>query len=118
MEYKGVWILAEQFKGRVQRISHELLTRGLDLAAKRGVALTAVIFGHEIDDGDLSELIDRGADAVIATEAPELAMAPKSTSALQSALKQAGKVLHWGSVQSTSPSPLSSMPLLQISVPG
>jgi len=73
MEYKGVWILAEQFNGRVQRISHELLTRGLDLAAKRGVTLTAVIFGHEIDDGDLRELIDRGADAVIATEAPELA---------------------------------------------
>jgi electron transfer flavoprotein alpha subunit len=73
MEYKGVWILAEQFHGRVQRISHELLTRGLDLAAKRGVALTAVIFGHDIDDGDLRELIDRGADAVIATEAPELA---------------------------------------------
>ena len=73
MEYKGVWILAEQFNGRVQRISHELLTRGLDLAAKRGVALTAVIFGHDIDDGDLRELIDRGADAVIATEAPELA---------------------------------------------
>jgi len=73
MEYKGVWILAEQFNGRVQRISHELVTRGLDLAAKRGVALTAVIFGHNIDDGDLRELIDRGADAVIATEAPELA---------------------------------------------
>ena len=73
MEYKGVWILAEQFNGRVQRISHELLTRGLDLAAKRGVALTAVIFGNEIDDGDLRELIDRGADDVIATEAPELA---------------------------------------------
>jgi electron transfer flavoprotein alpha subunit len=73
MEHKGVWILAEQFNGRVQRISHELLTRGLDLAAKRGVALTAVIFGHDIDDGDLRELIDRGADAVIATEAPELA---------------------------------------------
>jgi len=73
MEYKGVWILAEQFNGRVQRISHELLTRGLDLAAKRGVTLTAVIFGHDIDDGDLHELIDRGADVVIATEAPELA---------------------------------------------
>ncbi len=73
MEYKGVWILAEQFNGRVQRISHELLTRGLDLAAKRGVTLTAVIFGHDIDDDDLRELIDRGADVVIATEAPELA---------------------------------------------
>ncbi len=72
MEYKGVWILAEQFNGRVQRISHELLTRGRDLADKRGVELTAVIFGKEINGDDLQELIDRGADAVIATEAPEL----------------------------------------------
>jgi len=72
MEHKGVWILAEQFNGRVRRISHELLTRGAELAAKRGVELTAVIFGHEIDDDDLQDLIDRGADAVIATEAPEL----------------------------------------------
>ena len=73
MEYKGVWILAEQSGGRVQRISHELLTRGRDLADKRGMCLTAVIFGHQVDEGDLRELIDRGADRVIATEAPELA---------------------------------------------
>jgi len=72
MEHTGVWILAEQSDGRVQRISHELLTRGADLAAKRGVELTAVIFGNKINDDDLRELIDRGADAVIATEAPEL----------------------------------------------
>ena len=45
MEHKGVWILAEQSGGRVLRISHELLTRGRELADKRGVDLTAVIFG-------------------------------------------------------------------------
>ena len=42
MEYKGVWVLAEQSGGRVTRISHELLTRGRELADKRGVELTAV----------------------------------------------------------------------------
>ena len=73
MEHKGVWILAEQSGGRVQRISHELLTRGLELAAKRGTQLTALIFGHDINADDLQELIDRGADRVLAVEAPELA---------------------------------------------
>ncbi len=72
MEHKGVWILAEQSGGRVLRISHELLTRGRDLADKRGVELTAVIFGHGINGDDLQELIDRGADAVTAMEAPGL----------------------------------------------
>ncbi len=72
MEYQGVWILAEQSGGRVLRISHELLTRGRELADKRNVKLTAVIFGKDIDAGDLQGLIDRGADAVLAMEAPEL----------------------------------------------
>ena len=73
MEHRDVWILAEQSGGRVLRISHELLMRGRDLADKRGCDLTAVIFGNEIGDADLQELIDRGADRVIATEAPQLA---------------------------------------------
>jgi electron transfer flavoprotein alpha subunit len=72
MEYKGVWILAEQSGGRITRIGHELLTRGRELADKRGVELTAVVFGNGIDAGDLQELIDRGADAVLAMEAPGL----------------------------------------------
>ena len=72
MEYKGVWILAEQTNGRVQRISHELLTRGLELAAKRNTELVAMILGHNINAGDLSELIERGADRVVAVEAAEL----------------------------------------------
>ena len=72
MQYKGVWILAEQSEGRVQRISHELLTRARDLADKRSADVTAIIFGHEIDPEDLQELIDRGADRIIAMEAPLL----------------------------------------------
>jgi len=72
MKNEGVWILAEQSGGRVLRISHELLTRGRTLADKRGVKLTAVLFGHQLHEADLQGLIDRGADAVIAREAPEL----------------------------------------------
>ena len=71
--HEGVWILAEQSAGRVQRISHELLTRGRELADKRGAALTAVVFGSDVDADDLQGLIDRGADRVIAMEAPQLA---------------------------------------------
>jgi electron transfer flavoprotein alpha subunit len=71
-EYKGVWILAEQDGGRVQRISYELLTRGRELAGKRNTDLTAMIFGHDINADDLQELIDCGADRVVAMEAPEL----------------------------------------------
>lgn len=73
MEYEGVWILAEQSAGRVTRIGHELLTRARMLAEKRGTDVTALIFGSDIDAGDLQELIDRGADRVIAVEAAELA---------------------------------------------
>ncbi len=72
MEYQGVWVLAEQNKGRVQRISHELLTRGRELADKRKAPLTALLFGHGVPQADLEELIDRGADAVLSVEAPEL----------------------------------------------
>lgn len=73
MEHKGVWILAEQSDGQVQRISYELLTRGQELAEKLGCDLTAMIFGNDIDADDLQGLIDCGADRVIAMEARQLA---------------------------------------------
>ena len=71
-QYHGVWVIAEQQDGRVQRISHELLARGRDLADKRGAALTAVLFGDGVPDEDLTELIERGADTVLCMESPEL----------------------------------------------
>lgn len=54
------------------RISHELLTRGRDLAEKLGCELVAVVFGKAFPDDQLQRLIDRGADRVLATEADEL----------------------------------------------
>jgi len=72
MKYQGVWILAEQNAGRLGRISYELLTRGRELADKRGTELTAVVLGPQLDDAELQQLIDRGADAVIAMQAPQL----------------------------------------------
>src|SRR5665213_530759 len=52
------------------------------------------------------------------TLAPWIARVPKSVSGEQSTVRQPGKVVHIGSAQSTRPLPLSSIPLLQISVPG
>jgi len=72
-DHTGVWILAEQSDGRVQRISHELLTRGRHLADKRAAELVAVILGDRINSEDLQELIERGADRIVAMEAPALA---------------------------------------------
>ncbi len=73
MEYSGVWVLAEQVDGRVQRISFELLTRGRELADKRGAQLTALVMGSGIDAGDLQALVEAGADRVLAVEAEPLA---------------------------------------------
>ena len=50
----------------------ELLTRGRALADKRGTRLTAVVFGHQLDQGDQQEAVERGADRVLALEAPQL----------------------------------------------
>lgn len=71
-EHRGVWILAEQSGGRVLRVSHELLARGRELADKRGTDLTALLLCRSAADADLAELIERGADAVVCVEAPEL----------------------------------------------
>ena len=73
MKWKGVWILAEQRDGRVQTISYELLARGRDLADKRGVELTALLMGHDVDEVGLHELIERGADRVLLVEHERLA---------------------------------------------
>ena len=68
-----VWILAEQHDGKIQPVSFELLTRGRALAEKRGSGLNAMIFGSNIEEAGLRELISCGADRVVAMEAPELA---------------------------------------------
>jgi len=71
-QHKGVWILAEQAGGVLQRVSYELLTRGRALADKLQRPLTAVVFGAKISEQQLQELINRGADGVLVMEAAEL----------------------------------------------
>jgi len=69
--YSGVWVLGEQKAGVVQPISFELLARARALADIRRVPLTAVMLGRTGEEG-LRDLIRRGADRVLAVEAPEL----------------------------------------------
>lgn len=73
MPHQGVWILAEQSDGRMLRVSHELLTRGRDLAEKRGTELTAVLLGDGVSPEDLGELVARGADRVVYVQHEQLA---------------------------------------------
>ncbi len=70
--YKDVWIFAEQQAGRLTRIGYELLTRGRELADKRGCELVAVVFAGSIAEAELNELIACGADRVISVEHPSL----------------------------------------------
>ncbi len=72
MKHDGVWIFGEQHRGKVLPLTFELLTRGRLLADKRGTSLTAVIFGHRLEEDCLLETIERGADRVLVMEAPEL----------------------------------------------
>ena len=46
---KGVWVFVEQYGGEVAKVSWELLGSGRKLADIRGVELTAVIIGHNVD---------------------------------------------------------------------
>jgi electron transfer flavoprotein alpha subunit len=63
-EYKGVWVFIEQYAGEVAKVSWELLGTGRELADTRGVELTAVIIGHDIDPLR-TEAYGYGADVAI-----------------------------------------------------
>jgi electron transfer flavoprotein alpha subunit len=63
-DYKGVWVLAEQRQGILQKVSLELLGEGRKIADKLGVPLTAVLLGNKIEEL-AKELSAYGADEVI-----------------------------------------------------
>jgi electron transfer flavoprotein alpha subunit len=71
-DYKGVWVFIEQKKGKVQSVSYELLGKAQELAKKLSCRVSGVFIGHNLD-GQLDEVIRRGADNVYLVEAPELA---------------------------------------------
>ena len=67
--YKGVWIVAEQKRGEVQRVTYELLGAGRQLADSLGTHLGVVVLGTGIEE-IANSLISYGADRV---DSPELA---------------------------------------------
>jgi len=62
-EWSGIWVFAEHRLGKVAPVSFELLGIGSKLAGKRGVPLSAVIFGHGLDEAAV-QLVAYGADTV------------------------------------------------------
>lgn len=70
--YKGVWVFAEQKKGKVQSVSYELIGKARELAGKLDTYVGAVLLGHSIED-QAQELIWSGADTVYMVDAPQLA---------------------------------------------
>jgi len=69
----AVWVMAEQFEGKLKAVSFELLARGRKLADKLGVSLVSVLIGSDVNDGELERLIRHGADAVYSVQNPDLA---------------------------------------------
>jgi electron transfer flavoprotein alpha subunit len=70
--YQGVWVFAEQKKGKIQSVTYELLGEGRKLADQRGVELAAVLIGNDLED-EANELFTRGADKVYLAESENLA---------------------------------------------
>ncbi len=48
--FKGVWVFAEQRGGELQKVAFELIGEGRRLADNIGQELSAVLFGHNIDN--------------------------------------------------------------------
>ncbi|MDP3732893.1 MAG: electron transfer flavoprotein subunit alpha [Candidatus Omnitrophota bacterium] len=71
-DYKGVWVFAEQKKGKVQTVVYELLGKARELAASLQTEVAAVLLGEHLEE-EIQELIWRGADKVYVVEKRELA---------------------------------------------
>lgn len=70
-DYKGVWVFAEQRQNEVLNVSIELLGEGRKMADKRGVELTAVLLGSNLDEN--AELLSKyGADNVLKVDNEKL----------------------------------------------
>ena len=69
----GIWIVAEQYSGKLETVSFELLTRALKLKAEREMPVCAMLFAPPgFPESEIQRLIDCGADAVYVAENPDL----------------------------------------------
>ena len=70
--WSGIWIFAESRHGVLAPVALELLGIGRKLAEQRGVELTAVLFGSDVQS-HADQLIASGADIVLIADNPALA---------------------------------------------
>ena len=63
-QYKGVWVVAEHYKGEIHPVAFQLLGKGRELADKLNGSLTLVILGADFD-GQLDKLSQYGQDEII-----------------------------------------------------
>ena len=73
--HRGIWVFAEQRDGRLKSVAYELLAKGRELADSLKTELSAVCFGHSIDE--INQLIAYGADKVYLTDSPDLVSNPE-----------------------------------------
>lgn len=71
-DYRDIWVYLEQFDGRLEHVSLEILGKGRELADTCGWNLTGVILGQELDTL-AKEAIRYGADQVLVADDPILA---------------------------------------------
>ncbi len=70
--YRGIWVFAEQRKGKISTVVLELLNEGRKLADRLDTHLSAVLLGHEIS-AQAQWLVAHGADRVYLADDPMLA---------------------------------------------
>ncbi|MGD0566537.1 MAG: electron transfer flavoprotein subunit alpha/FixB family protein [Candidatus Goldiibacteriota bacterium] len=70
-EFNGVWIFAEQRRGKMHNVAFELLGKGRELADQLKVSLSAVLLGNGVT-GMAQDLIAAGADKVYLVDDPKL----------------------------------------------
>ena len=70
-QFKGVWVIAEHYKKKIQNVSFQLLSKGRELADLLQVNLSFIILGTDFDD-KLEELSLYGMDEIIYIKSPIL----------------------------------------------
>jgi len=70
-QLKEIWVFGDYRNYFQNRVTLQLLSRGVELAQKTNATVCAVVFGHEVDEW-VGEYIAHGADRVLAIDHPAL----------------------------------------------
>jgi electron transfer flavoprotein alpha subunit/NAD-dependent dihydropyrimidine dehydrogenase PreA subunit len=70
-QYKGVWVVAEHYKGEIHKVAYQLLSKGRELADILDVNLSLIVLGDKFDN-KLEEFGAFGADEIIYIKSPIL----------------------------------------------